>query len=450
MAALFSFRDDFLWGAATAAYQIEGAWNEDGRGESIWDRFSHQPGKTTDMANGDIACDHYHRWKDDVDLISALGLNTYRFSIAWPRIFPQGWGSVNQLGIDFYSRLVDALLEKQITPYVTLYHWDLPQAIQDAGGWLNRRTIDWFASYADTMFKALGDRVTHWATINEPRVCSDLGFSDGIHAPGVKDKATALQVFHHLLLAHGKAVQAGRATMPRGKLTIVPALIMAYPADPTSATDVDASEDAWMHSCGYQLDPLFLGTYPEKALLEFEKKNIAPTILAGDMETICQPLDFIGINHYFSFFFTRNSDGYVTMVDSDRVKAYSDLKWPVYPQGLTDLLVRIKNDYNSPPIIISENGISLNDTIGSDSEVHDPRRVTFINDFITAAHTAVEQGVDLRGYCHWSLMDNFEWAYGYGPRFGLTYIDYSTQKRIIKDSGYAYRSIIQQASGTKG
>lgn len=443
----YAFRDDFMWGAATAAYQIEGAWNEDGRGESIWDRFSHLPGKTTDMANGDIACDHYHRWREDLNLISDLGLNAYRFSIAWPRIFPQGWGQVNQKGIDFYSRLIDGLLEKQVTPYVTLYHWDLPQAIQDAGGWLNRRTIDWFTEYADTMYRALGERVSHWATFNEPHVCADLGFSEGVHAPGVKDKATAMQVFHHILVAHGRAVQAGRATLATGKnITIVPALIMAYPADDESERDREAAEEAWKHSCAYQLDPLFYGRYPEKTLDQMQKKGVAPTILAGDMETICQPLDFIGVNHYFSFFFTRNSDGSVTTVKSDRVVQYSDLKWPVYPKGLTDLLLRITKDYNAPPIIISENGISLGDTVHSDGCVHDIRRISFIEDFIDAAQVAVTQGADLRGYFYWSLMDNFEWAYGYGPRFGLTYIEYPTQQRIIKASGHTYRSIIKKAT----
>lgn len=440
------FPENFLWGAATAAYQIEGAATKDGRGESIWDRFSHTPGKTADGATGDIACDHYHRWKADIALMKELELNSYRFSIAWPRIFPEGRGQVNQSGLDFYNRLTDELLDKNITPCVTLYHWDLPQALQDAGGWLNRRTIDWFAEYAATMFKTLGDRVKYWVTINEPMVCSHLGFSDGVHAPGVKDKATALQVFHHLLVAHGDAVVCGRSLVPNGKLSIVPALMMAYPFDPENASDCEAAEEAWLDSCAYQLDPLFYGTYPEKIMKWHQFNKIAPLIAGNDMQRIQQPIDFIGINHYFSMFFTRDPHNGVTVKKSPHVTQYSDLNWPVYPRGLTDLLLRIKKEYKNPPIIITENGISLNDTVAADGTVPDNRRVTFIEGFLDAAEQAIKQGVDLRGYFYWSLMDNFEWAHGYGPRFGITHVDYTTQKRTIKASGFAYRDHIRKAS----
>jgi beta-glucosidase len=440
------FPNNFLWGAATASYQIEGAWKEDGRGESIWDRFSHTPGKTAAGDTGDIACDHYHRWREDIDLMGELGLTAYRFSISWSRVLPEGFGNSNQKGLDFYSHMVDNLLDKNIIPFITLYHWDLPQSIHDAGSWLNRRTIDWFTEYSCLMYRTLGDRVKYWVTFNEPQVFSNLGFAEGTHAPGVKDKATSLQVFHNILVAHGDAVGAGRSIVPDGKFSIVPALIMAYPASPDKPEDQAAADESWMYTNSYQLDPLFHGKYPEKALEEMRNDAIAPNIYNGDMERIQQPLDFIGINHYFSFFFTYDSHGNVQKANSDVIPAWSDLHWPIYPQGLTDLLVRVKNDYGSIPVIITENGISLNDTVSPDGTVHDPRRISFINGFLEAAHNAITLGVDLRGYFYWSLMDNFEWAQGYAPRFGITYVDYATKRRIIKESGYAYRQIITTGS----
>ena len=437
------FIDGFLWGTATAAYQIEGAWNEDGRGESIWDRFSHQPGKTARGESGNIACDHYHRWKDDLSILEVLGVNAYRFSVSWPRILPEGKGGINRKGIDFYSRLVDGLLEKNITPLVTLFHWDLPQSLHDAGGWLNRQCTDWFTDYASIMYKALGDRVSWWVTFNEPLVSSNLGYNEGTHAPGAKDLATSLQVFHSLLVAHGKAVLAGRSILSDARLSIVPALIMPYPADADSERDRNAAEEAWIYSCASQLDPLLKGYYPAEALRRMEREKTLPDIREGDMELICQPIDFLGINHYFSMFFTGKDNGPVSVVKSPKIQQWSDLKWPVYPQGLTDLLIRITNEYNRPPLMITENGISLEDTIDKDGTVKDSRRSSYITGFVDAAKKAVAAGVDLRGYFYWSLMDNFEWAQGYGPRFGLTYIDYPTQRRIIKESGKTFRDIIQ-------
>ena len=442
MSPSLKFPDGFLWGASTAAYQIEGGWNEDGRGESIWDCFTHTPGNIADNSTGDTACDHYHRWREDVELMTELGLTAYRFSVSWSRVLPEGRGTPNQPGLDFYSRLVDSLLEKKITPMITLYHWDLPRAIQNAGSWLNRRSIDWFVEYSSLMYRTLGDRVKYWITFNEPSVSAECGFNKGNHPPGVRDKATALQVFHHLLVAHGDTVKAGRALLPQALFGIAPVLGMTYPASETP-TDNEAAEGAWLESNGWQLGPLLHGTYPELIRADMERSGIFPTILPDDMKRIAQPLGFLGINHYFSFFFTQGSDGKPRMVRSEKVSAYSDLDWPVYPRGIADLLLRIKKDYGPPPVIITENGISLRDVIAPDGKVYDPRRSAFIKDFLSAIHEAIGAGVDVRGYFHWSLMDNFEWAFGYTPRFGLAYTDYNTQRRIIKESGREYAAIIK-------
>lgn len=439
-----TFPEGFLWGASTASYQIEGAWNEDGKGESIWDRFTHTPGTIKEGATGDAACDHYHRYRQDIELMSELGLNAYRFSLSWPRVLPEGRGTPNQAGLDFYSCLIDALLEKNITPLVTLYHWDLPQAIHNSGSWLNRRTIDWFTEYSTLMYRTLGDRVTRWTTINEPFVCANLGFNEGTHAPGIKDRATALQVFHHILIAHGDAIVAGRAELPDAQFCIAPALFMPYPADENRKEDIDAAETFWQRVNAYLLDPLLKGHYPPSIADKpewFDAKP--PEIFPGDMKRIRQPIDFLCINHYFSFFLTRGTDGLPEFKHSDKVIRSSDIKWPVYPQGFTDVLLRVRSDYGAIPIIITENGTALYDTVSPDGKVHDSRRTEFLRGFLTALHNAIEQGVDVRGYCHWSLMDNFEWAEGYGPRFGLIHVDYETQKRTVKDSAWEYGKIIR-------
>lgn len=440
MSLIRQFPPTFIWGAATAAYQIEGGWNEGGRGESIWDRYCHTPGKIADGATGDSACNHFHLWKQDVDLMQQLGLKAYRFSISWPRVLPSGRGTPNQKGLHFYEELVDTLLAKGIEPFVTLYHWDLPQELQDAGGWLNRRTIDWFTEYSSLMFRTLGDRVNHWVTINEPNVVAYAGYGGGFHAPGVKDAATAAQVLHHLFVAHGDAVAAGRALLPTSHFSIVPALTMTYPA---TATPEDAvlAETEWERANSSLLDPLFKGSYPERFMLELEESHTMPTILPGDMERIKQPLDFLGINHYFSHFYTVGANGKTEHVKQDI--PYTDLQWPVYPKGLTDLLVRIKKVYGQQPIFITENGCALFDSVSADGAVHDTRRTAYIQGFVRAVHAAIAQGVDVRGYFHWSLMDNFEWAEGYHPRFGLTYVNFTTHQRTIKDSGHAYAEIIK-------
>ncbi|MCX7726190.1 MAG: GH1 family beta-glucosidase, partial [Chitinispirillaceae bacterium] len=411
MKEIKKFPEGFFWGVSTSAYQIEGGWNEDGKGESIWDRFSHTPGKIEDGSNGDTACDHYHRWLEDVKLMSEIGINAYRFSISWTRVLPQGYGNVNQKGIDFYSKLVDELLRRNITPFVTLFHWDLPLTIHDAGGWLNRRTIEWFTEYSALMYRSLGDRVKYWITLNEPSVFANLGYNEGKHAPGVKDRATSFQVFHNLLVAHGESIEIGRTIVKEGKFGISPALLMTYPAS-EKKEDIEAAEKEWQYAVSYQLDPLFYGRYPELIWKELEKSKCAPSIFPNDMEKIRKKIDFVGVNHYMSFFFTLGEDGGSKRVTSEKVKEYSDLNWPIYPVGITDLLVRIKNDYNNPQIIITENGISLRDYVNSKGEVEDYRRINFLKDFLFAIHNALQRGVDIKGYIHWSLMDNFEWSYG--------------------------------------
>ncbi len=443
MAASLRFPPDFLWGASTAAYQIEGGWNEGGRGESIWDSFSHRPGNTADNATGDMACDHFHRWNEDVGLMKELSLNCYRFSISWPRVLPEGRGTPNQAGLDFYSRLVDELCGRGITPIVTLYHWDLPQELHNAGGWLNRRTIDWFVEYAVLIYRTLEDRVERWTTINEPLVCANLGFNEGTHAPGVRDQSTSLQVFHHLLIAHGDAVAAGRALLPKALFSISPALLMPYPA---TERDEDhwAAEAVWQYANGYQLDPLFRGIYPERVFGHFRETGVRPpAIFPDDMKRIRQQIDFLGVNHYFSIFFRKGPKGAPEEVDSDLISSRSDLGWPVYPQGMTDLLTKIRDTYGDITMIVTENGLSLRDEVAPDGKIHDQRRTDYLKGFLTALHHAILKGVRVHGYCHWSLMDNFEWAQGYGPRFGLIHVDYATQKRTIKESGRAYSEIIR-------
>jgi beta-glucosidase len=442
MTRKIQFPDKFLWGAATAAYQIEGAWNEDGRAESIWDRFSHTPGKVTKGENGDVACDHYHRWPQDVALMAELGLKAYRFSISWSRVLPDGRGNVNQKGIDFYSRLVDGLLEKNITPFITLYHWDLPQALQDAGGWLNRRIIDWFAEYAAVVYRALGDRVQNWMTINEPNVFSTLGYRLGYHAPGVQDPATSFQVLHHLYLAHGAAIRTMREVLPSGKIGIVPALVQNYPAT-DSPEDIEAAHQRNMMDQSL-IEPLMRGQYLPQQLDYLDSIGARPVILDGDMELISTPADFLGINHYFSYFVSaKHGDGFVPPKPGLPV---TDLNWPIYPNGLRDMLIRVTKEYGSMPIYITENGAAFNDQVSPDGQIHDTRRVEFLRGFISALGEAIEAGVDVRGYFVWSLMDNFEWNKGYDPRFGLIYMDYTTQKRIVKDSGRFYADVIRANS----
>ncbi len=436
--SILSFPDHFVWGAATAAYQIEGAWDEDGRGESIWDRYCHTPGKIENGDTGDVACDHYHRWPEDIELMKRLGLNAYRFSIAWPRIYPRGRGALNQAGIDFYSRLVDALLAAGIEPYITLYHWDLPQALAEgAGDWPARETAYLFADYAETMVKRLGDRVRHWSTLNEPWCASFLSYQLGVHAPGLRSEKLAVQAAHHLLMAHGLALQAMRAVNAGIKAGIVLNLwsIESVEDTPASRTVI---ERVWQRDAGWFLDPLLHAEYP--LLAWQEREQAAPQMQPGDMKLIAQPLDWLGINYYNRQLFDEHGQHLRRVPGSE----HTEMGWEVHGPGLRRLLTTVQQRYPVPPIYIIENGAAFKDVLTADGCVHDPRRIAYLRDYLTAVHEALHDGVDVRGYFVWSLLDNFEWTFGYSKRFGVVYVDYATQRRVIKDSGYWYAQVLAQ------
>lgn len=428
------FPSGFQWGVATSAYQIEGAVSEDGRGPSIWDTFSHTPGKIAGGHTGDVACDHYHRLEKDLDLLVALGVDAYRFSVAWPRIQPNGRSPLNEKGLDFYDRLVDGLWARGIRPHLTLYHWDLPQALQDEGGWGNRDTIQRFADYAEVVTRRLGDRVDSISTLNEPWVVATLGHEKGIFAPGLADRRLAMQVSHHLLMAHGLAVQAMRAVSPRVPLGIVLNLAPSYPARGSTADqDKTSLEDGL--GVRWYMDPLFRGGYPEDVLehLGADRPEVKPEELA----LIREPIDFLGINYYTRNFISAEEPA----VTPPGELGFTDMGWEVYPQGLTDLLLRLARDYRLPPIYITENGAAFADRL-EDGTVRDPERVRYLEQHIAALLAVCHQGVDVRGYFAWSLLDNFEWASGYGKRFGLVYVDFDTQQRVWKDSARWYRDFI--------
>jgi beta-glucosidase len=434
-----SFPADFVWGAATASYQIEGAANEDGRGESVWDRFCATPGKVRNGDSGAIACDFYHRYSDDIALMRELGLDAFRFSIAWPRVLPEGRGTVNTKGLDFYDRLVDELLANGIAPYATLFHWDTPQALEDQGGWPSRATVGAFEEYVDAVSGRLGDRVAHWITHNEPWVVAWVGHGWGHHAPGRESDSDALATAHHLLLSHGRAVEILRRNSPNSEVGITLNLDNPYPAtdsdeDIAAARWVDGLHNRWF------LDPIFNGAYPEDMLEAWSE--IMPTVQDGDMETIAAPIDFLGVNNYTSPLVAADDDGGRSQIvrrnDVDR----TDMGWEVVPEGLRDLLVRLDHDYSPKAIYVTENGAAYADVRGHDGGVSDPERQSYLDRYLAGAASAVAQGVPLRGYFAWSLLDNFEWAWGYWKRFGLVYIDYPTLERVPKGSFYWYRDFI--------
>ncbi|NJC95395.1 MAG: beta-glucosidase [Anaerolineales bacterium] len=432
----YKFPHQFLWGAGTASYQIEGAWNEDGKGESIWDRFSHTPGKIEDNSTGDVACDHYHRYQDDIVLMRQIGLKAYRFSVSWPRVIPYGRGIINPRGLDFYDRLVDALCAANIEPFLTLYHWDLPQALQDEGGWENRDTCHAFADYAVLLVKRLGDRVKYWATFNEPSVAALDGNLVGEHAPGIQDARVAFQAAHHLMVAHGLATQAIRAANPALEVGIVLNLWGAEAASEDPA-DVAAANAAWERSETHFLDPIFRGHYPV-SVYELVGDNF-PKIHDGDLALIAQQLDFLGVNFYSRNLITANGN-----IDPVPGSEYTEMGWEVCAPALRNLLNRINKDYRLPPIYITENGAAFNDEVSADGKVHDERRLDYLKDHFIQTRLAMQDGVDVRGYFVWSLLDNFEWGHGYTKRFGIVRVDYETQKRTIKDSGEWYAEVIRQ------
>jgi len=431
---------DFVWGAATAAYQIEGAVDEDGRAPSIWDTFSRTPGKVAGGDTGDVACDHYHRWTEDLDLMKALDLDSYRFSIAWPRIIPDGAGAVNAAGLAFYDRLVDGLLEAGITPNATLYHWDLPQAQQDRGGWPERETAERFGEYAAVMANALGDRVKDWATLNEPLCSAWIGHLEGTMAPGLTDLTAAVRASYHLHVGHGLAVQALRAAHSDLRIGIVNNLSPCEPATDRDA-DVAAALRADGHTNRWWLDPIHGRGYPQDMV---ELYGVELPVKDGDMESIAAPLDWLGLNFYFRQVIADDPTGPAPHAKQVYVPGVrrTAMDWEVNADGLEQLLVRLSEEYGAQRIFVTENGSAYLDTVGPDGEVDDPERVQYLEEHLAACARAIKRGVPLAGYYAWSLLDNFEWAYGYDKRFGLVHVDYATQKRIIKGSGRRYTDLI--------
>jgi beta-glucosidase len=471
-----AFPDGFVWGSATAAYQIEGAAAEDGRKPSIWDTFSHTPGKVQDGHNGDVACDHYHRLDDDLDLMASLGLGAYRFSVSWPRVIPDGVGKVNQPGLDFYDRLVDGLLARDITPLLTLYHWDLPQALDDVGGWLNRETADHFAEYAQVVGAALGDRLSAITTLNEPFCAAFLGYGSGEHAPGTKDNAAALTAAHHLNLAHGRAVAALRPLVPATcQLSITLNLAQVEPATDTEP-DRAAAEHVDAIANGVFLQPILRGAYADRLIADTQHVTDWGFVRGGDLVEIAAPIDLLGVNYYSSTKVAAVGPGGMVAATGSAGPvdgrhhmssaamwpgsdlAYSvpqpgpqtDMGWPIDPDGLTRLLVRLNGEFPGMPLVVTENGAAYADVRSADGDVHDPDRVSYLRDHLAAVWRALDAGVDVRGYYVWSLLDNFEWSWGYSKRFGIVYVDYQTLERVPKDSAWWFRDVIASNAVPEG
>jgi len=424
--AFRKFPDNFLWGVATSSYQIEGAWNEDGKGESIWDRFCHQPNRVAGGDTGDIACDHYHRWREDVALLRALNVQAYRFSVSWPRVLPEGKGKPNPKGLAFYQRLVDGLLEAGITPFVNLYHWDLPQALQESGGWPQRDTVELFVEYAILMFETLGDRIPYWITFNEPWVIAFLGYGNGQMAPGVSDHSQAYQTAHHLLLAHGQPVQAFRQLARQGQIGIVLNVEYGEP-ESDSIADQEACQRFMDQYVRLFSDPLFKGGYPQE-LMKWVG-SMSPKIAPDDLAVIPTPIDFMGMNYYTARWVRYDpSGGHLKAAVAPRtmpMSGYTEMGWGIYPAGLTAMLRYYYENYREtlPPMYLSENGCAAYDVPDENGFVTDWERIAYLRAHILAAHDAIRSGVDLRGYFVWSLLDNFEWAEGYRPRYGLVRVD---------------------------
>jgi beta-glucosidase len=447
------FPSGFVWGTATSAFQVEGATHVDGRSESIWDRFASTPGAVRDGSNGDVACDHYHRYNADVGVMKQLGARAYRFSIAWPRVIPRGRGAPNARGLDFYSRLVDRLLEEKITPYVTLYHWDLPQVLQDEGGWSERATAEAFSVYTDVVTRCLGDRVKHWITHNEPWCASHLGYRTGLHAPGLRDGSAAVRASHHLLLSHGWALPIVRANSPGAEVGITLNLTQAVPAsnseeDHEACRALDGSLNRWF------LEPLYRGQYPADVVLDLVRAGELPPdrlrslVREGDMRTIAQTTDFLGVNYYNRAVVRsqaipekKNRPRTVHLAPESE---WTDMGWEVYPDGLFQVLVRLHLDYSPPALLVTENGASYGQGPDASGRIRDVLRQRYLHDHLLATRRAIDAGAPVRGYFAWSLMDNFEWDRGYTQRFGLVWVDYETQERTLKDSALWYRSVVTE------
>lgn len=460
------FPDDFVWGSATAAYQIEGAAREDGRGPSIWDTYSHTPGRTLNGDTGDVAADHYHRWQEDLGHIADLGLDAYRFSISWPRVRPGGSGRFNQAGLDFYSRLVDGLLERGVRPVATMYHWDLPQELEDAGGWAVRDTALRFQEYAAGLVEALGDRVHTWTTFNEPWCSAYLGYASGVHAPGRTEPAAALAAVHHLNLAHGLAGRVVRELAPAAQLSVTLNLHVIRPAS-DSAADLDAVRRIDALANRAFLGPMLQGAYPADLLADTAEVTDWSFVRDGDESTIAVPLDVLGVNYYSSTLVRAwdgvsprsDSDGHGKSASSAWVAAdgveflpqpgpYTAMGWNIDPDAFTELLLRLHREYPGQPLMITENGAAFDDVVSPDGTIADDRRIDYLHRHIAAVARARAGGADVRGYFVWSLLDNFEWGYGYDRRFGIIRVDYDTQVRTWKQSAHWYRRLI--ATGRPG
>lgn len=448
MTRRIAFPDGFLWGAATAAYQIEGAFDADGKGESVWDRFSATPGTILDGSTGKVACDHYHRWEQDLDLMQSLGLTAYRFSMAWTRVLPAGVGAVNQAGLDFYDRLVDGLLQRGIRPFITLNHWDTPQALHDAGGWPARRTAEAFVAYADVVSQRLGDRVKDWITHNEPWCQAFLGHYVGIHAPGVCDLASAARTTHHLLLSHGWSVPVLRRNSPGARvgLALNPTEVVA--ASPSQADLWAANLEDGIRNRLF-LDPLYHRGYPVDVIEHMMEREAVPFdyVEAGDLDAIAAPTDFLGVN-YYNRTIARDDNAPDNLPETVTAEGneHTEMGWEVYAPGLYNLLCRLHFDYRPASMIITENGASYSDAPDAAGRVDDARRTRYLQEYLAEAQRAIDAGVPLDGYFVWSFMDNFEWSFGYQQRFGIVWVDYATQQRLPKDSALWYRDVIANNS----
>jgi beta-glucosidase len=450
----YIFSNDFIWGVATSAAQIEGAWNEGRKGESIWDRFSRSPGAIADGSTPSVACDHYHRFEEDIALMKKLGVSSYRLSLSWPRIIPSGDGAPNPEGISYYHRLLRALKSNGIKPNVTLYHWDLPQALQDKGGWGNRETVAAFERYARLCFREFDDEVDFWATHNEPHVTVECGHRFGVHAPGIKDDAVAWRVLHHLMLSHGRAVRAYRELNDKHPIGIVLNMADNAPAGESAedARAVDLANDLFLGMFG---DPIFLGKYPESVTQKIMASGTWPCIQEGDMETIHVKADFCGLNYYAGNIVSgfdadgsplANLNSYsmpFRFLPTSREKTEMGIGWDIVPDGLVRVLALMARRYPGIPLMVTENGAAYGDSPGADGLVHDTRRVEYLKSHVGALAKAIAQGIPLQGYYHWSLLDNFEWSWGYSKRFGLVYVDFITQKRTPKDSFTYFSHVIK-------
>ncbi|MDP2699319.1 GH1 family beta-glucosidase [Thalassospira sp.] len=425
------FPKDFRWGVSTSSYQIEGGARDDGRGATIWDTYCDTPGKVANGENGRIACDHYHRWAEDLDLIKNMGAQHYRFSVMWPRVMPDGTGAVNEKGLAFYDRLVDGMLERGIDPWLCLYHWDLPQALQDRGGWANRDIVGWFGDYTDVIARRLGDRIKAWVTFNEPNVVAWVGHEEGRHAPGLTDPRAAMRVAHHLNLSHGRATRILKDICPDTPVGFVLPMHKAYTLPHRHEQDahlIGLFEDKWN---GVFLDPVYKGYYPDSVMERME-----PHLREGDLEAIHQPVDFQGLNQYFPSYIeaTEGRAWPFKHAEPPRYFRRTEMGWAIDGRCFYQTIKILQNRYGNPPIFITENGGAFLDLAHKDGQINDQDRIAYHSEYLTALLDAVEEGANVQGYMPWSLMDNFEWAYGYDKRFGLVHVDYKTQKRTPKAS----------------